>query len=110
MSNGDGKSYSVTGIGTCTDTVIVIPSVYNNLPVTKIAEYAFSNDKIYSVTIPDSVTIIDRSAFTACRNLTSVTIGNGVTTIGDNAFNFCINLTSVTIGNGVTTIGSKAFY
>ena len=30
--NADEKSYSVTGIGICNDTDIVIPSVYNGLP------------------------------------------------------------------------------
>ncbi len=133
MSNGDGKSYSVTGIGTCTDTVIVIPSVYNNLPVTKIAENAFMNEyKIYSVIIPDSVTTIGSSAFQNCSALTTITIpdsvtsiGNytfirsrkktkvtiteGVTTNGRNTFIRCRALTTITIPDNVTTIGSNAF-
>ena len=40
LSN-DGTYYSVTGIGTCTDTVIVIPNIYENLPVERIGESAF---------------------------------------------------------------------
>ena len=32
--NADGASYSITGIGECTDTEIMIPSEYNGLPVT----------------------------------------------------------------------------
>ena len=34
--------YIVTGMGTCTDTRVVIPSTYNGLPVMSIAKGAFS--------------------------------------------------------------------
>lgn len=39
--NSDGTGYTVTGIGTCTDTEIIIPSEYNAKPVTSIGESAF---------------------------------------------------------------------
>ena len=39
--NSDGNGYTVTGIGTCTDTEIVIPSKHNSKPVTSIGESAF---------------------------------------------------------------------
>ena len=86
-SNGDGTCY-VSGIGTCTDTDIVIPKV------------SPSGDK---------VTSIGSSAFYDCDNLTSVTIGDSVTSIGDDAFKYCDSLTSVTIGDSVTSIGDYAF-
>lgn len=57
--NKDGKSYSVVGIGTCTDKDVVIPDIYNNLPVTAIKNYAFYMcESLTSVTIPDSITSI----------------------------------------------------
>ena len=56
-----------------------------------------------SVTIPNSVTSIEGSAFYCCTGLTSVTIPNSVTSIGRSAFAECTSLTSVTIGNGVTS-------
>ena len=34
--NDSKTGYIVTGIGTCTDTEIIIPSKYNGLPVTSI--------------------------------------------------------------------------
>ena len=108
--NDDGQSYSVSQLGTCNDTEIVIPSVYNGLPVTKISNNAFEGyPHIISVTIPNSVTEIGEDAFNGCSILTSVTIGNGVTTISKYAFAYCSNLTSVTIGNSVTRIGDHAF-
>lgn len=62
-----------------------------------------------SVTIPNSVTIIDEAAFNGCESLISVTIPNGVITIGGYAFGNCSSLTSVTIPNTVTTIDEAAF-
>ena len=63
-----------------------------------------------SVTIPNSVTSIEYSAFRDCTGLTSVTIPNSVTSIGESAFYFCTGLTSITIPNSVTSIGYEAFY
>lgn len=64
--NEDGKSYCVTGIGTCTDTDLVIPATYNNLPVTTIADRAFlgSPVRLTSVVLPDSLLYIGKYAFT----------------------------------------------
>ena len=108
--NEDKQSYSVTGIGTCTDTDIIIPKMNNSLPVTTIGDHAFHNcDNLISVTIPDSVTTIGDHAFGWCFKLTSVTIPDSVTTIGEGAFNLCSKLTSVTIPDSVTTIGYAAF-
>ena len=112
----DGKEeYRVVGLGTYAELDLVIPSTYKGLPVTEIGEEAFSvninSAMIYvtSITIPDSVTSIGRSAFSGCSSLTSVTIPNSVTSIGSYAFDDCDLLTSVTIGDSVTSIGSFAF-
>ena len=40
--NDDGAGYTVTGIGECTDTELVIPAMYNGLPVTSIGYWAFA--------------------------------------------------------------------
>jgi hypothetical protein len=74
---------------------------------TSIGSYAFFDNQLTSVTIPNSVTSIGSQAF-AYNQLTSVTIGNSVTTIGSYAFGNN-QLTSVTIGDSVTSIGSYAF-
>ena len=60
-------------------------------------------------TIPDSVTAIDRSAFSNCTKLTSIIIPSSVTSIGYFAFAWCDSLTSVTIPDSVTSIGDCAF-
>ena len=106
----DGSYYMIEDIGTCTDTKIVIPSTYNNLPVTHISWSAFYNcDSLTEIVIPDSVTSIGSGAFWGCDSLTEIIIPDSVTSIGYDAFEGCDSLTSVTIGSGVTSIEGETF-
>lgn len=75
-------------------TDIVIPD-----GVTCIGKTALSCDNLESVTIPDSVTMIDAYAFWCCRNLNSVTMGNGVKSISTYAFAGCNKLASIHISD-----------
>ena len=70
---------------------------------------AFTDTKIKSITIPDSVITIMDGAFCDCKELTNVYIGEGVTSIGEKAFFNNISLKDIYIGHGVVSIGSKAF-
>ena len=101
VSNGDGTC-TVSGLGNCTDTAIVIPSKSpDGDTVTTIGEWAFDGcSSLTSVTIPDSVTSIGKWAFGGCSGLTSVTIPDSVTSIGEMAFALCSNLTSITVDTG----------
>ena len=108
--NSDETGYTVTGIGSCTDKELIIPSEYNSKPVTSIDNEAFKGcTGLASVTIPDSVTSIGDYAFRFCSGLNRVTIPNSVTSIGEGAFLFCNSLTSVTIPDSVTSMGFGAF-
>lgn len=101
------------------DSEVVIPSTINGVKVKTIGNEAFRwCDSITSVTIPDGVTSIEKSAFYGCSNLTSIEdsvfnkcssltsiiIPNGVKVIGINEFVGCISLKSITIPNSVTSI------
>ena len=91
----DGTYYTVSGVGTCEDVEVVIPSVYNGKPVTNIGQYAFVNCTwIIRVTLPHSINTITGSAFSGCTALKMINIPKGVTTIGYWAF---LNCSSVTI-------------
>jgi len=97
VSNDVGGNYYVSGIGTCTDTDIVIPSEYNGLPVRAIGNYAFSNcSTIRSVTIPGSVTSIRVGAFSNCTSLEIVKISRGgLNNMGKYVFYNCLLLKKI---------------
>jgi len=103
-----GDSYYITAFNDSYD-VVNIPSTYNGLPVTRIGTFAFDSKSITSITIPDSVTVIDEYAFWCCKNLTSIVIPDSVVSIGETAFEECTSLTSVTIGSLVSEINDFAF-
>ncbi len=73
---------------------VIIPRVYQGLPVTTICGWAFDCCKsIVRVIIPDSVTTIGDAAFQDCSSLIDIVIPASVTTIGMNSFYGCSNLT-----------------
>ena len=109
--NSDGKSCTVTGIGTCKDSKVVIPGKIDGYPVTAIANRAFYQCvQITEITIPDGVTSIGERAFYACSSLTKITIPDSVTRVGVSAFRCCSSLTDITIPDSVTSIGDLAFF
>lgn len=90
-------------------TNIVIPSVINGLPVTRIAESAFrENDVITSVVIPDSVTEIGEYAFYSCESLVKVVLSKNVKEIKTWTFGSNDALTSINLDN-VEIFGGCAF-
>jgi uncharacterized repeat protein (TIGR02543 family) len=129
------KDGTVTGYSGTSDTVI-IPSVYEGKKVTTIGEFAFYKSSeltaITSVTLPDSVTTVEKGAFYDCRYLVSVNLSSNVTKLGtyifynntrlktygdlssitaipEGMFIGCEGLSSVTLHDGITSIGEKAF-
>lgn len=105
----DGKYYVVSGMGTVTDTDIVIESEYNGLPVTTVGEWAFFEKKITSVVIPEGITVIRDYAFRWCKNLESVTFPDGLVSIGNYAFQ-SDKLTRLDLPDSVKEIGNFAFH
>ena len=94
--------YKVVGIGLNAKSNIVIPDVYDGLPITEICDSAFENlTHIESVKIGENVNTIGSFAFAGCENLKSVVIPRSVKNIGEFAFacfnneNYFSNLTDV---------------
>ena len=92
---------------------LIIPSTvtYNGktYTVTSIGTQAFTNCPMLSVTIPSSVKKIGMGAFNSCTMLTNVTIPNSVTYLGDYAFKNCYQLQTISISDNVTSIGEETF-
>ena len=81
--NADNLTCTVTGIGECTDTEIVIPSEIDGYTVTTIGDRAFStNTSITAIFIPDTIISIGARAFYGCTGITEMTIPASVTKIG----------------------------
>ena len=95
--------YTVTGLGKDSFSGTYSPDHQTNHNL-----ISFCN-QIQSVTIPESVTSIGKSAFEDCSNLDSLTIKGVATSIGAYAFASCTSLTSLSLVGSFQTIGDSAF-
>ena len=128
--NADGNATITDFLGPVASTStgsydITIPEKLDDHPVTGLGESSFSGtyspdhpknytllsfcNQIQSVTIPESVTSIGKSAFEDCSNLDSLTIKGVATSIGAYAFGSCTSLTSLSLVGSFQTIGDYAF-
>ncbi|MBQ8287557.1 MAG: leucine-rich repeat domain-containing protein [Clostridia bacterium] len=93
----------VTGIGTCTDTVL-----YINMPI---GDNAFAGNKdITEVFLGSGVKSIGIRAFQSCEKLRNITFSKGLETIGSYAFSFCPLLKSLILPDGVTKIAAEVLW
>lgn len=121
--NSDGMSYTVSG-GNCKGERIIIPAVYGDYPVTRVATGLYN---FVGIILPASIVSVESDALKNTENLTyasisanafnfikkdklqSLTIHSG-SVIPSDAFKNCTTLTSVTFSDRVTEIGESAFY
>lgn len=109
--NADEKSVTVSRVSGSPEELTIASSISDgngkSYTVTKIGEWAFNQcNSLTEVTIPNTVIEIDHQAFFYCSNLKKVTIHEGVKTIGPTAFIGCSKLTSITIPGTVTEMDS----
>lgn len=108
--SGEDTCYTVVGIGTWDEPVVVIPVEYNGLPVQSIWKDAFKNCTfIEKVVVPESVLVIHAYAFRGCTALKTVELSEGLRTIGAGAFGGCTALTEIRLPNSVTSLNSEEF-
>lgn len=78
--------------------------------ITEIGQNAFQGCyNLKSISLPDSVAVIDGSAFNGCRALENINIPSNLQKIGYSVFRDC-GFTDIDIPESVTTIGDYAFY
>lgn len=104
----DGKEVKITDYKG-KDKNVVIPGEIEGKPVTVIGASSFGGSEFKTLTIPDSVTVIESEAFFWNGFLESVDFGNGLKTIGSRAFEFCVRLKSLNFPDSLTTIEDSAF-
>lgn len=92
---------------------VVIPSTIwvgeKTYYVKKIANEAFNQIGMKSLTIQPGVEEIGDNAFYNCYRLTQVVIPEGVKHIGASAFEYCVNVVSLELPASLTSIGDNAF-
>ena len=84
------------------DIKVQIPSTIDGYTVTQIGSYAFGeysniNKTITSITIPETITNINSSAFSYCDEITTITIPKNVKEVGVNAFLNCSKLEKINV-------------
>lgn len=78
--------------------------------ITAVGSHAFYyHGKLTAISLPVTVTDIERNAFEYCSALASVTLNEGLKTIGSRAFIYCYALKSITVPGSVTDISVTAF-
>lgn len=101
----DGSITIKTYTGTGGD--MVIPHQIQGKIVTGIDPWGFTNKKLTSLTIPETITTIGAYAFYQ-NQLTSVTLPSNLTNISDGVFSLN-QLTNVILPNNLSSIGNYAF-
>ncbi|MDE7263095.1 MAG: leucine-rich repeat domain-containing protein [Anaeroplasmataceae bacterium] len=103
----DGKSYSIVGNGQNTDSNLVIPEAYLNIPVTTIERNAFAGSSYVSISIGNGIKNIEENAFANCNNLRNLKIGKEVTEINSNPFRDCSSLEYIIVDSNNTSFVSE---
>ncbi len=95
----DGTAYTVFGFEEKSENYfVVVPDMYNGLPVTSIGEDAFEFcTGLISITIPDSIISIDYHAFYECTGLTSIMVPGSVAWFDKSSLYGCTGLESITV-------------
>lgn len=108
--SGDMKDYNFSDMAPWYENRNRFSKLVIGENVTSIGDYAFlSCGLLKSVTIPDSVTRIGKSAFSGSNNISDVILGKNVKTVGDSAFSQCLLLNNINFPQGLESIGAGAF-
>ena len=78
--------------------------------ITRIGISAFYNNAFESIILPETVEVLDDSAFRQCANLKEITLPDALNTIGDAVFLKCSALYRVSLPDSVTSVGKSVFF
>ena len=91
------------------DTEVIIPDEIEGRPVAQIGVSAFEgNTEITSVTMGNSVELIEKNAFRECSSLKSITLSRGLLSVGRECFYHCTSLETLIIPDSVKAIGASS--
>ncbi|MCR5741897.1 MAG: leucine-rich repeat domain-containing protein [Gammaproteobacteria bacterium] len=86
-----------------------IKTITLNNGLKRIGNFAFSNSNITSIEMPSTVESLGESAFSNCTNLKNVLMSDLIKVIPTSAFNYCYSLKNIHISSSLEIIESCAF-
>lgn len=89
---------------------ITIPATVNGYRVTEVADYAFLQTNVKTITLPEGLTKIGSYAFSQCYNLTSLVVPEGVAKVESYTFYNSSKLESVTLPSSLKSLSNFMFY
>lgn len=108
--NADNTTCTITGIRNFRGEDLIIPEEIDGYKVVAIADNAFMNYDFKTVSLPDTITQIGKSAFESCSLLESINIPQQVVEIQERTFYECTNLKTIKFPEGLTDIRNFAFW
>ena len=111
--NKDGKTVTLIKCGSKSSS-ITLPSkvTYNkkSYTVNSIGQSCFAKlTNLKTLTLPDTIKVINDYAFNGCKSLTTINLPEGLTEIKGYAFKGCSSLSNITLPNTLTKMGSGIF-
>lgn len=92
------------------DGFIRLPNLINGHTVTKIGDYAFSDQtELTGISLPAQLQVIGCAAFNLCTSLTSIIIPDTVVEICEGAFSWTSSLSEIIIPESVNKIEAETF-
>ena len=92
------------------DKVIVVPEKIGGEEVITVGTGAFYENEAEAIVLPDTVRVIEESAFLGCENLKYVYLGAGLKETGYIMFSACKSIEKIEIPEGVEKVnGMIAF-
>ncbi len=100
-----------SGIGTCTETDIVVATIYKGFPVKYVSDSALKdNTTVKSIVLRAPIVSIQGYAFRGCTALESITFPETLESISKYVFYECRSLRSLTFPESLTYLYYEQFY
>ena len=108
--NDDKTGYILTGCSNDDLTNLVIPDLFNGLPVVEIKPNAFENANIERVKFGKNIIKIGAMAFYNCKKLAGeIVFPESLKELESCAFTYCENISSIKLNEGLEKIESATF-
>ncbi len=109
----NGKATVLEQGDALTDDIVIPAQVSHggvSYRVAKLAEYAFKDTKITSISLPEGIDTLSTYCFRNCRLLASVKLPESLRHLGSSCFEGCESLATLTLPQGLASLAHYCFY